>query len=226
MRRSASPFFSFTRSTTLSSSRIFQSSSRSYTSEAANGANATSQTQALPQVTAKQGGFGHFVKTTIFVGVAAGAAYGAYTFGYYDDEGKLRRNAFPFLSAEEVPTALNPNDFVPFKLKQKIVLNHDTRIFRFALGPNQKVVLIIINYATIDTHSLQLGLPVASCIVTRIPGAEPDKPLIRPYTPVTTEDTIGYFDLLIKVYPEGNMSKHIDSLKVGDSLDVRISSCY
>jgi len=69
-------------------------------------------------------------------------------------------------------------------------------------------------------------LPVASCIVTRIPGAEPDKPIIRPYTPVTTEDTIGYFDLLIKVYPEGNMSKHIDSLKVGDSLDVRISSRY
>jgi len=139
--------------------------------------------------------------------VAAGAAYGAYTFGYYDEDGKLTKHHLPFRtsSAEEIPTALNPNDFVPFKLKEKTIINHDTRLFRFALGPNQK-----------------LGLPVASCIVTRCNTPGPDgKPLIRPYTPITTEDTLGYFDLLIKVYPQGNMSKHIDSLKIGDSLEVK-----
>jgi len=45
--------------------------------------------------------------------------------------------------------------------------------------------------------------------------------VVRPYTPITTEDTVGYFELLIKVYPEGNMSKYIDSLKRGDSLDFK-----
>lgn len=144
MRRTpASPFFSFaSRGSSTSSSFLssqFQSSAsagcRSCTTEAAN-------SELLPKVNNRQGGFAHFLKTTIFVGVAAGAAYGAYTFGYYDEEGKLRRNTFPFLSAEEVPPALNPNDFVAFKLKEKKVLNHDTRIFRFALGPNQKVLYI------------------------------------------------------------------------------------
>jgi len=137
------------------------------------------------------------------LGIAGAAAYGAYTYGYYDEEGKLRKNAFPTLSAEEVPPALNPNEFVPFQLKEKIVLNHDTRIFRFALNPNQK-----------------LGLHVASCLVTRTTGAD-GKPLIRPYTPITREDTVGYFDLLVKVYPEGNMSKHIDNLKPGDILEMK-----
>lgn len=59
--------------------------------------------------------------------------------------------------------------------------------------------------------------------MTRSGTLGPDgKPLIRPYTPITTEDTVGYFDLLIKVYPEGNMSQHIDHLRVGDTLDVCI----
>jgi len=143
------------------------------------------------------------VKTAIFAGVVAGAAAGAYAYGYYDSDGHLQRNTFPSLAAEEVPTALNPNDFLPFTLKEKIVLNHDTRIFRFALQPKQK-----------------LGLPVASCLVTRTQGAD-GKPVIRPYTPITKEDTLGYFDLLVKVYPEGIMSKHIDELKPGDSLEIK-----
>ncbi|KAH7546428.1 hypothetical protein FEM48_Zijuj01G0199800 [Ziziphus jujuba var. spinosa] len=39
---------------------------------------------------------------------------------------------------------------------------------------------------------------------------------IHKYTPISNPDAKGYFDLLIKVYPEGKMSQHFASLKPGD----------
>ncbi|GFY99779.1 FAD/NAD(P)-binding oxidoreductase [Actinidia rufa] len=41
------------------------------------------------------------------------------------------------------------------------------------------------------------------------------------YTPISDPDSKGYFDLLIKVYPEGKMSQHFASLKPGDVVDVK-----
>ena len=38
--------------------------------------------------------------------------------------------------------------------------------------------------------------------------------VIRPYTPTSVKDAKGYFDLVVKVYPEGKMSKHIGDMKV------------
>lgn len=54
--------------------------------------------------------------------------------------------------------------------------------------------------------------------------------VIRPYTPVTSDDEKGYFDLVIKVYfknvhpkfPDGGkMSQYLDSLEIGDTIDIR-----
>lgn len=45
--------------------------------------------------------------------------------------------------------------------------------------------------------------------------------VVRPYTPVTPIDQKGYFDLVIKYYDKGAMSKHIHSLKPGDYLEVK-----
>ncbi|XP_022864232.1 NADH-cytochrome b5 reductase-like protein [Olea europaea var. sylvestris] len=41
------------------------------------------------------------------------------------------------------------------------------------------------------------------------------------YTPISDPDAKGYFDLLIKVYPEGKMSQHFASLKPGDFVEVK-----
>lgn len=38
--------------------------------------------------------------------------------------------------------------------------------------------------------------------------------VIRPYTPTSAKDAKGYFDLVVKVYEEGKMSKHFGELKV------------
>lgn len=62
------------------------------------------------------------------------------------------------------------------------------------------------------------NLPVSSCVMTRctIDGKE----VIRPYTPINQFEK-GVLNLLIKYYPNGNMSKHIHGLKVGDTLEIK-----
>uniref|UniRef100_A0A0A0LF54 NADH-cytochrome b5 reductase n=1 Tax=Cucumis sativus TaxID=3659 RepID=A0A0A0LF54_CUCSA len=47
------------------------------------------------------------------------------------------------------------------------------------------------------------------------------KYVVRPYTPISDPDAKGYFDLLIKVYPQGKMSQHFATLKPGDVLEVK-----
>ena len=47
------------------------------------------------------------------------------------------------------------------------------------------------------------------------------KLVVRPYTPITSDDDIGYMDLMIKVYSQGKMSSYMDSLKIGDQILVR-----
>ena len=108
--------------------------------------------------------------------------------------------------------ALDPTKKIPFKLIEKEEVSHDTRRFRFALQTPEHV----------------LGLPVGQhmYLSARING----KLVIRPYTPVTSDDEIGYFDLVIKVYfknvhpkfPEGGqMSQHLNDMEIGDSIDIR-----
>lgn len=104
--------------------------------------------------------------------------------------------------------ALNPEKWLEFKLQDTARVSHNTKLFRFSFDPTAK-----------------LGLDVASCIITRAPiGEESEgrrKYVIRPYTPISDPDSKGYFDLLIKIYPEGKMSQHLASLKPGDVLEVK-----
>jgi cytochrome-b5 reductase len=64
-----------------------------------------------------------------------------------------------------------------------------------------------------------LNLPVASYLVTKFKGAD-GKDVIRPYTPINQHEP-GQLTLLIKDYPQGVMSRHIHSMKVGDSLEIK-----
>ncbi|XP_078174970.1 FAD/NAD(P)-binding oxidoreductase [Carex rostrata] len=104
--------------------------------------------------------------------------------------------------------ALDPEKWLEFKLHEKAKVSHNTQLFRFTFDPSKK-----------------LGLDVASCLITRAPiGEESDgkkKYVIRPYTPISDPDSEGYFDLLIKVYPEGKMSQHFASLRPGEVVEVK-----
>ena len=48
-----------------------------------------------------------------------------------------------------------------------------------------------------------------------------NKLVVRPYTPITSDDDVGYMDLMIKVYSQGKMSQYMDSLQLGDQILVR-----
>jgi len=127
------------------------------------------------------------------------AGFGIMAFGlaYLSNESQAKEN--------ESNVALNPKEFIAFTLKEVFPVNHNTKIFRFALPDNKT-----------------LGLPVASCIMIKVPNGDKDgKDLARPYTPITLDSQKGYFEMMIKVYPNGIASNYIFNLKKGDKLEVK-----
>lgn len=110
------------------------------------------------------------------------------------------------------PVALDPRKKIPFKLIEKHELSHNVRRFRFALQSPQH----------------RFGLPVGKHVF--LSARVNDALVMRAYTPASSDDDLGYFDLVIKVYwanehprfPEGGkMSQHLETLKIGDTIDVK-----
>lgn len=138
---------------------------------------------------------------------AIAAVSGGISYYYYFSSSSV---AYLDENADDTGTkmALNPNKWTEFKLQDKAQVSHNTQLFRFSFDP-----------------SVKLGLDIASCILTRAPiGQDAEgktKYVIRPYTPISDPEAKGYFDLMIKVYPEGKMSRHFASLKPGDFLEVK-----
>lgn len=84
-------------------------------------------------------------------------------------------------------------------------INHNVKKFRFRLPDDDSVS----------------GLSVASALITKYKGPEMEKPVIRPYTPVSEEDARGYMEFIIKAYPNGPMSQHLHSMTPGEQLEFK-----
>lgn len=106
--------------------------------------------------------------------------------------------------------ALNPKKKTPFRLQNKIVLSRDSFLLDFALPTKDHV----------------LGLPTGKhmFLSAMING----EMVLRRYTPISSNYDIGCVKFVIKAYrpcerfPEGGkMSQYLDSLKIGDYLDMR-----
>ncbi|XP_041253087.1 NADH-cytochrome b5 reductase 3 isoform X2 [Onychostruthus taczanowskii] len=117
-----------------------------------------------------------------------------------------------FRNPQPTITLKDPEVKYALRLIDKEEVSHDTRRFRFALPSMEHV----------------LGLPLGQHIYlsARIDGAL----VVRPYTPVSSDDDKGFVDLVVKVYfrgvhpkfPDGGkMSQYLDSLKIGDTIDFR-----
>ncbi|KAI3830293.1 hypothetical protein L1987_04431 [Smallanthus sonchifolius] len=78
-------------------------------------------------------------------------------------------------------------------------LSHNVAKFRFALPKSTSV----------------LGLPIGQHARVRIAKVK------RLYTPTTLDTDVGYFELVIKMYPQGRMSHHFREMKEGDYLAVK-----
>ncbi|KAG8438592.1 hypothetical protein GDO86_004960 [Hymenochirus boettgeri] len=100
----------------------------------------------------------------------------------------------------------------PLRLISKEIISHDTRRFRFALPSLDHI----------------LGLPVGQHLYLSARIGE--NLVVRPYTPVSSDDDKGYVDLVVKIYfkgihpkfPEGGkMSQYLEGLKIEDTIDFR-----
>lgn len=126
----------------------------------------------------------------------------------------LQQNLLPPINEVSIskPVALNPKQKISCRLISKNSVSHDVRLFRFSLPSTDQI----------------MGLPIGKHILlsANING----KLCIRAYTPVSTDDEVGFFDLLIKIYfknvhPKflqgGLMSQYLEGLHLGDSIDVK-----
>ncbi|XP_015789084.1 NADH-cytochrome b5 reductase 2 [Tetranychus urticae] len=109
---------------------------------------------------------------------------------------------------------------------------------KLLLDPNVKyqVPLIAKEDISWNTRRFRFGLPDDTVLGVG-PGEHiylsakiNDDLIIRPYSPVTNDETKGYFDLVIKIYfanknPKfpngGKMTQYLDSMKIGDKIDIR-----
>ncbi|KAI8366879.1 hypothetical protein BD560DRAFT_400344 [Blakeslea trispora] len=90
-----------------------------------------------------------------------------------------------------------------FKLIEKIPISHNTNRYRFAL-PHKN-----------DTLNLPIGQHIT--LIAHIHGVE----VSRSYTPTSSDQDKGFFELVVKTYPNGLMSQHLNSLKIGDKIAVK-----
>lgn len=96
-------------------------------------------------------------------------------------------------------------EFQNFVLKEKTIVTHNAAIYRFALPKPTDI----------------LGLPIGQHISLAATPEGASKEIMRSYTPISSDDDKGYFDLLVKSYPQGNISKHLATLRIGDTMKVK-----
>ncbi|KAL3425044.1 nitrate reductase [Phlyctema vagabunda] len=119
----------------------------------------------------------------------------------------LAFGGFKIFSDRSAPV-LKPTVFQDFELTEKTIISHNVAIYRFALPSPSSI----------------LGLPIGQHISISANLPQPDgatKEIVRSYTPVSGDHQPGFFDLLIKSYPTGNISKYMASLTVGQTIKVR-----
>ena len=122
-----------------------------------------------------------------------------------------------------VKKALRPDIFQDFTLKEKNVLSHNVAMYGLpGLCTEHKLTPLSYRFA-LQSPTHILGLPIGqhmSVAATLTVDGKP-KEIMRSYTPISSDENPGYFDLLIKSYPQGNISKHMSTLQIGDTMKVK-----
>lgn len=94
-------------------------------------------------------------------------------------------------------------EWSPAKLGSREDITHDTILLTFELPDRGK----------------PLGLSTCACILAKFTSES--NVVIKPYTPISTNAMVGKFQLLVKVYEDGQMSQHMKSMPIGGSLDFK-----
>ncbi|CAL5428481.1 unnamed protein product [Camellia sinensis] len=113
-------------------------------------------------------------------------------------------NMYVYTLAVDAKCCLDPENFKKFKLVKRTQLSHNVAKFRFDL----------------PTPTSVLGLPIGQHMSCRGKDSQGED-VIKPYTPTTLDSDVGYFELVIKMYPQGRMSHHFREMREGDYLAVK-----
>ncbi|CAD5111384.1 DgyrCDS699 [Dimorphilus gyrociliatus] len=162
-----------------------------------------SQYSSMPDEQLKDG-FDHFLPETDVLPIAV--AVGAVVVS------AVLAKIFLFGKKKRPVTLKEPSVKYPLKLVYKEDISHDTRLFRFALPSNEHI----------------LGLPTGQHIY--LSCRIDNEPVVKPYTPVSSDEDLGKVDLVVKIYKAnvhpkfpngGKMSQYLDAMSIGDSIDFR-----
>lgn len=108
---------------------------------------------------------------------------------------------------------ISPSSFTEFPISKKTQTSHNTAVYRFKLPTEQSILGLPIGQHISLAAELQVLDPKDNIVKP--------KEVVRSYTPISSDVHPGYFDLLIKSYPTGLLSRHFASLKEGDTMKVR-----
>jgi len=95
-------------------------------------------------------------------------------------------------------------EYRPFPLVSREPINSNSFVFRFQL----------------PSSSSRLGLPIGKHLLLKFVDVDGNS-VSRPYTPTTSDEELGYFDLVVKVYPTGKMGPFLASLPLDQTIQVR-----
>mmetsp|Transcript_68484 Transcript_68484/g.130337 ORF Transcript_68484/g.130337 Transcript_68484/m.130337 type:complete len:309 (-) Transcript_68484:67-993(-) len=137
-------------------------------------------------------------RARLFLPAASGALTGLAGINGIDRFG-FKRNA----SCEEIESSFSQSEFRRFPILDVKECGPMTNVIKCKLPSDQH----------------RMGMTVTSYVL--VGGAEGGDTGSGAYTPISTDEQAGYFELLIKGYPNGVVSKYLCSLKAGDSIEVK-----
>lgn len=121
-------------------------------------------------------------------------------------ERKLKPKATPrktVSAPSRTSLVLSPQQWRSFKLVRKSLVSPNVYRFVFALPHHEDI----------------LGLLTGQHIALR--ATIQGKSVSRSYTPVSNNTDLGRLELLVKVYEAGAMTKHLENMKVGETIEIR-----
>eukprot|EP00566_Odontella_aurita_P015584 CAMPEP_0113566300 /NCGR_PEP_ID=MMETSP0015_2-20120614/22648_1 /TAXON_ID=2838 /ORGANISM="Odontella" /LENGTH=286 /DNA_ID=CAMNT_0000468577 /DNA_START=86 /DNA_END=946 /DNA_ORIENTATION=+ /assembly_acc=CAM_ASM_000160 len=107
-------------------------------------------------------------------------------------------------------------EFQAVPLIERVFVSETSSVLRFGLPDSDKPL----NLSTCACILAKADLPTdpSTCAEDKKDATEV---VVRPYTPISTNAQTGSFDLLVKHYPNGLMSKHVKTMPVGATLEFK-----
>lgn len=108
-----------------------------------------------------------------------------------------------------------PDKFKPFELIDQTIISKDSAIYRFKLADEDDALKVPLG------HHLACKFTAEQLADIGEPVDENAKDVVRYYTPISSKYDKGFFDILVKLYPTGTVSKKFAGLSVHQNVEFK-----